>query len=139
MDMKHNSFFISLALFAFVSCNYLQASAQQTQKFTAAKHNEYGLVYSLPTTHLRIEVEMEKTVRKAGPYYQYAQRYLSVGNPIAEDSQTWKLKSINVTSYGVPDEENRYLMQFKGGNGVFLMMTEDGLPLSSASVAILSS
>ena len=67
---------------------------------------------------------MEKTVRKAGPYYQYAQRYLSVGNPIAEDSQTWKLKSINVTSYGVPDEENRYLMQFKGGNGVFLMMKE---------------
>lgn len=127
MGMKH--FYISMAAAAILSCG-TAAHAQQTQKFTAAKHNEYGLVYSLPTTHLRIEVEMEKTISKAGPYYQYAKRYLSVNNPITEDSQSWKLKSITITPYGVPDEENRYLMQLKGGNEVFLMMTEDGLPLA---------
>ncbi len=121
---------IQSAVALLMLCGVTAASAQQTQKFTAAKHNEYGLVYSLPTTHFRIEVEMEKTVYKAGPYYQYAQRYLSVNNPVTEDSQLWKLKSVSITPYGVPDEENRYLIQLKGGNGVFLMMTEDGLPLS---------
>lgn len=133
--MKHNSF-IWLAVVASVVCCNAVSHAQQTQKFTAAKHNEYGLVYSLPVTHFRIEVEMEKTIRKAGPYYQYAQRYLSVSKPITEDSQSWKLKSVKVTPYGVPDEDNRYLMQFKGGNGVFLMMTDDGLPLSINKEAV---
>lgn len=126
MGMKLNCICMAAAMLACATA----LQAQQTQKFTAAKHNEYGLVYSLPTTHLRIEVEMERTISKAGPYYQYAQRYLSVNKPIVEDSQSWKLKSVSVTAYGVPDEENRYLMQLKGGNGAFLMMTEDGLPLS---------
>ena len=56
--------FSAMLVMAFVA-----ASAQSTQKFTAAKHNEYGLTYSLPTTHLRVTVEAEKTVKKAGPFY----------------------------------------------------------------------
>lgn len=124
--------FLSSALIALgiATCCSFTAEAQQTQKFTAAKHNEYGLVYSLPITHFRIEVEVEKTVKKAGPYYQYAKRYLNMDNVIAEDSHSWKLKSVKISSYGVPDDDNRYLMQFKNGSGVFLMMTEDGLPLA---------
>ena len=46
---------------------FTSATAQETQKFTAAKHNEYGLVYSLPVTHFDIEVTAEKIVSKAGP------------------------------------------------------------------------
>ena len=33
------------------------ANAQETQRLTANKLNEYGLIYSLPKTHLNIEVE----------------------------------------------------------------------------------
>ncbi len=123
-------FFIWLMVFVATVGGWSVAKAQQTQKFTAAKHNDYGLVYSLPVTHFRIEVELEKTVRKAGPYYEYAQRYLGIDKPIDEDSQSWKLKSVDITSYGVPDSENRYLVQLKSSSGVFMMLTEDGLPLS---------
>jgi len=108
----------------------LTASAQQTQKFTAAKHNEYGLTYSLPVTHLRVTVEAEKTVKKAGPFYKYAKKYLGTEDVVKEDSQEWTLKGVDVTSYGVPDEKNQYLMQFKQGANVYVMKSEDGLLLS---------
>lgn len=104
--------------------------AQNTQKLVAAKHNDYGLVYSLPKTHLRIEVVAEQTIKKAGPYYNYAKKYLGTTDVILEDSQSWTLKSIKVTSYGVPEKGNEYLMQFKAGTNPFMMVSEDGLPLS---------
>lgn len=41
------------------------SSAQQTKILTADKHNEYGLVYTLPITTLEIEVTAKRTVSKA--------------------------------------------------------------------------
>lgn len=106
------------------------AFAQQTQKFTAAKHNEYGLTYSLPVTHLRVTVEAEKTVKKAGPFYKYAKKYLGTDDAVIADSQQWDLKSVEMSTYGVPDAKEQYLMQFKAGASVFAMKSEDGLLLS---------
>lgn len=125
--MKHINYL--MAALAVGTCA-IGAAAQTTQKFTAAKHNEYGLVYSLPVTHVRITVEAERTVCKAGPFYKYAKKYLGVDDVVTADSETWTLKSVSMDSYGVPDQSNRYLMQFKSGSSPFLMMTEDGLPLA---------
>lgn len=106
------------------------ATAQDTQKFTAAKHNEYGLTYSLPTTHLRIVVEAERTVYKAGPYYKYAKKYLGTTDAVAKDAQEWTVKNVDITTYGVPNKDKEYLMEFKSSNGVYAMKSEDGLLLS---------
>lgn len=106
------------------------AIAQETQKLTANKLNEYGLIYSLPVTHLNIEVEAIKTIKKAGPYYKYAKKYLGASNVVTEDSQTWEIKDVSISSKGVPDTENRYLMQFKSGSAPFLLLDEEGLPLA---------
>ena len=38
----------------------LPAAAQTTQKLTATKANEYGLIYSLPVTELDITIEAEQ-------------------------------------------------------------------------------
>ena len=65
----------------------MPAFAQETQRLTANKHNEYGLIYSLPKTHVNIEVEAVRTVKKAGPYYRYAEKYLGVKNPITETAR----------------------------------------------------
>lgn len=104
--------------------------SQETQRFTANKHNEYGLVYSLPVTHLNIEVEAVSTIKKAGPYYKYAKKYLGVSDVISSDSQTWDIKEVAVTPLGVPDKQNEYLMQLKGGSVPFLILDSEGLPLS---------
>lgn len=108
----------------------LSGNAQTTQKLVAAKHNEYGLVYSLPKTHFRIEVEAELTVKKRGEYYNYAQKYLGTSDVVTEDSQSWTLKGVRVTSYGVATKGNEYLMQFKAGTMPYLVVGENGMPLA---------
>ena len=60
---------ISLAL---ASLAIFSAPAQTTQKITATKANEYGIIYSLPTTVIDITVETETTVKKPGEFYKYA-------------------------------------------------------------------
>lgn len=125
-DMKIRSI---LALSLVAACGNA-AMAQATQKLTAAKHNEYGLIYSLPVTHVRITVETEHTVLKAGPFFNYAKKYLGVDNVITADSEAWTIKSVDMDTYGVPDPDNRYLMQFKAGSAPFIILTEEGLPLA---------
>lgn len=104
--------------------------AQQTQKLTASKHNEYGIVYSLPITHLRVTVTAEKVIYTAGEYYRYAQLYLGNSNAIKENSQQWSIKDIEIDSYGTPDTENQYLMQFRTGSVPYLMLDDSGLVLA---------
>lgn len=123
--MKH---LISILAIIVFTCGSLQA--QQTQKLTAGKHNEYGLIYSLPVTHLDIEVEAVKTIKKAGPYSKYAEKFLGTDKAIVENSVEWTLKNISVSPYGAPDPENQYLMQFKSGSAPFIILNKSGLPLS---------
>ena len=118
-----------LALSLVAACGST-AMAQATQKLTAAKHNEYGLIYSLPVTHVRITVEAQHTVLKAGPFFNYAKKYLGVDNVITADSEQWTIKSIDMDTYGVPDPDSRYLMQFKSGSSPFVVLSENGLPLA---------
>lgn len=49
-------FILTLGLFLTTNIGF----AQETKKLTAEKHNEYGLIYSLPQTHLDIEVVATK-------------------------------------------------------------------------------
>lgn len=127
MKTLQNTLLISAAALAMTA---MPALAQESQKLTANKHNEYGLIYSLPTTHLNIEVEAVKTIRKAGPYYRYADKYLGVRNPITADSETWEIKEVEVSPFGVPDKDNELLMKFKAGATVFLVLDANGLPLA---------
>ena len=121
---------LKIFLLAIVLCVSATSNAQLLQKLVAAKHNDYGLVYSLPKTHLRIEVEAQQTIKKKGELYNYAKMYLGTDNVILEDSQSWTLKSIKVTSYGIPEKGNEYLIQFKAGATPFIIVDENGLPLA---------
>ncbi len=106
------------------------ANAQQTRILTADKHNEYGLVYTLPNTALRITVTARRTVYQAGPFYQYAKKYIGTDNVIKEDAQVWEITNVKVTPYGVPDTENQYLMQLKQGAPTYISVDENGMLLA---------
>ena len=103
---------------------------QQTKVLTADKHNEYGLVYTLPKTALRIEVTATREVRKAGPYYQYAKKYVGTDKVVKDDAEIWTIGSVRVAPYGVPDTSTRYLMQLKPGATTFIGVADDGMLLS---------
>ncbi len=125
MIMKKTTATLAIALTAVAV-----SQAQTTQKFTASKNNDYGLVYSLPTTVLDITIEAEHVVKMPGEYYKYAKKYLNVDNPVTERSESWKVKSVTVNARGVANPDERYLMDFKGGSAPFLIMDENNLPLA---------
>lgn len=104
--------------------------AQQTKLLTADKHNEYGLVYMLPVTSLRIEVTAKETVTEAGPYYQYAKKYIGTDRVIKEDSQNWEIIGVKAERYGSANPDLEYLMQLKPGALTYLCVADDGMLLS---------
>lgn len=108
----------------------VSVSAQETIKLTAAKHNQYGLIYSLPRTVFEIEAEAVKTIQKRGQFYNYAEKFLGVPGAITEDSEHWTLGRVRVSSKGVPDSKQEYLVKFKAGTSPFMYLNKDGLLLS---------
>lgn len=119
---------ITLLLAALGSLVYgATAVAQQTKILNADKHNEYGLVYTLPQTALEIEVEATRTVNHAGPYYQYAKKFIGTDKVIKEDSENWTITDVRVSRYGVADDSSRYLMQLKPGAVTFICVDENGM------------
>lgn len=106
------------------------AAAQQTRILTADKHNEYGLVYSLPVTSLRVEVTATHRTQRGGPYAQYAKRYVGTDRVITTDADIWTIDRVSVTSFGTPDPEQQYLMQLKPGALTSITVDENGMLLA---------
>lgn len=107
----------------------LPLSAQtKTIKKNAVKANNYGITYSLPKTSLVITTEVTKVTCKAGPYYQYAERYLGIKNPVSEDKVYYELGKVSLANVGVPDPDQTYLIEFKAGTvAPYVYLTEEGL------------
>jgi uncharacterized membrane protein YjjB (DUF3815 family) len=123
--MKKSLIIASLAL-----CASLGAMAQTTQKLTATKASEYGIIYSLPTTVIDVTIETEKVVEKPGEFYRYAKKYFNTNNAIDNESQSVRLKSITLTPRGVANSQQRYLMQFKSGSTPCLIINDENIPLA---------
>jgi len=116
---------ISLLLSLFIVSSL---SAQKTVKMSAVKANDYGVAYSLPKTSVEVIISYTKKTRKAGQFYQYAERYLNVTNPIVEDEVVYTLDKIDATTKGIADKANSYLVEFKSNSiAPFVTLTPDGL------------
>ncbi|MDE6264256.1 MAG: DUF4831 family protein [Paramuribaculum sp.] len=105
------------------------AGAQTTQKLTASKMNEYGLIYNLPTTAVDVTVEAQCTVKTPGEFRLYSKKYLNI-DPVMEASEEWTVKSLTLSTRGIANQGEGYLVQFKNGNVTFMMVDADGCPLS---------
>ena len=66
-------------------------------KKNAVKANNFGITYSLPKTSLVVDAEVTKVTCKAGPYYQYAEKYLGVKDAVTEDKVYFDLGKIQST------------------------------------------
>lgn len=96
-------------------------------KKNAVKANNFGITYSLPKTSLVVDAEVIKTTCKAGPYYQYAEKYLGVKDAVTEDKVYYELGKINLINKGLPDPDNTYIVEFKAGTvAPYAYLTEDG-------------
>lgn len=97
-------------------------------KKNAVKANNFGITYSLPKTSLVVDAEVTKVTCKAGPYYQYAEKYLGVKDAITEDNVYYVLGKVSLINKGLPDPDNTYIVEFKQGTvAPFAYLTEEGL------------
>ena len=97
-------------------------------KKNAVKANDFGITYSLPKTALVVGAEVTKVTCKAGPYYQYADKYLSIKDVVTEDNVYYELSDVTLENRGLPDEEQTYIVSFKAGTvAPYAYLTEDGL------------
>lgn len=106
------------------------AQAQSVTKLSPSKANDYGLVYSLPYTVLDITIETEYTEKQPGEFYNYARRNLNISDAITSPSQTAMVKSITIVPRGEADTANRWLMQFKSGQSIFVVLNDANLPVA---------
>jgi hypothetical protein len=55
-----------------------------------------GMIYALPQTVLKIEIEMLEVKTCRGPYYRFAEKYLGITGVAREDETEWLLKKLNI-------------------------------------------
>lgn len=82
----------------------------------AKKIKSTPLIYVLPQTAFKIEVELEKTVNIPGPYKKYASEYLGVKTIIDEEKTEWKIVSININDFPIPDTSCYFLIKANSGS-----------------------
>lgn len=118
------------ALIAFAAALAFSANAQQAQKFSATKANEYGLAYSLPNTAIEITIEARMTERQPGEYARYASKYLDIDNPIMQASRSATVVSASMNAIGVPNPDERYLITLKSNQAPYIMIGDNNIPLA---------
>lgn len=105
------------------------AQAQQTRLLTPDKYSDYGLVYALPNTAFEVELTARHTVRQAGPFRQFAPKYVGTDKVITADSESWELTGVRLRTYGVANDSAIYRMQLKAGQTLTLCVADDGMLL----------
>ena len=104
--------------------------AQTTQRLSASKANDYGLIYSLPRTLVDITIEAEHTQLTPGEFYNYAGLKLGVNDAITKPRRTVAIKSVTMTPRGVADNDNRWLVQFKAGSTPYIILADNNCPIA---------
>ncbi|MDE6384445.1 MAG: DUF4831 family protein [Paramuribaculum sp.] len=130
--MRYMSLIAILALTAI-----LPAAAQTTQKLSAGKVNEYGLIYTLPSTAVDVTLEAELTVETPGEFYLYSEKYLGV-SPIVKASRSYRLLSARIDSHGIPTDSLRYLVQFKSGSTPYMLVDDNNAPLTINTESVVT-
>lgn len=108
----------------------LSGAAQRTTKLTASKANDFGVAYSLPLTVFDVVLEAELTESLPGDFANYASLMLNSDNAITDPQYSARVKSVTVVPRGVADEDNRWLIDFKGSGITYVMLDDAGVPVA---------
>ena len=92
----------------------------------SAQDPEGSLVYSLPSTTVRLQVKAQKENFYAGPYAKYAQKYLGI-DARQKDAVTCTVTSVTMESYTEADQAVRYTIAPGARMPAFLTLTSQGL------------
>lgn len=108
----------------------MYGSAQTTQKLTADRTNEYGLIYTLPATQIDVTVAVARTVKRPGQFHNYAKKYLNISDAVQKEEEYVDVTGVVLNAEGVPDTGKRYLVQFKSGAVTSITIDNQNAPLN---------
>lgn len=94
--------------------------------------SQNALIYALPRTVIKVNVEISKITSYRGPYCQYAKKYLGIDDGVIfSDNESYDISNIDIGSYSEPDT-NCFFMVKSQNNDVanFLNLSQNGLILS---------
>lgn len=118
---------LTFLILAGVVASTLNLSAQKDKKKPANELSAIasGVVYALPRTVIRLEVEADQEILVHGPYFAYAQKYLGINDALKADGENWTITNVKMDTYGEPDPAAVY--KAMGNTATLLSMTEDGI------------
>ncbi|MFU8844338.1 MAG: DUF4831 family protein [Bacteroidales bacterium] len=96
--------------------------------------DKQGFFYALPQTYIKVEIDVQKTEFKAGPYAEYASKYLGITDVTTADYSEYLILDAKLSTVPVPDPEHLYFVTVsdrisKDGKTVMLMLAESGLAI----------
>jgi hypothetical protein len=134
MKRLFNVFLYFLIVLIITSC--YPASRTQEQKIVVSPLSDTipirdgSIVYGLPRTVFKVTIDMEKTVRKPGPYAKYASDLLGLNDVTHDESEEWSIDQITVKSSEEIDPSELYIIN---SNSLFqtnvLKLKKEGLIL----------
>lgn len=118
--------FITLLVSTLLVTTTTYAQTEVVQGVTRGK--DYGVVYALPKTEIKVDIKVTKVTYMPGEFSRYADRYLRLTDVSGEAEQYWELNGIVASSVGIPDNENTYFVKLKDKTVAPLIeLTEDGI------------
>ncbi len=112
----------------------LAAALMMASAAVSAQDPEGCLVYSLPSTTVRLQVEARKECFYAGPYAKFAQKYLGI-DARQNDEVTYALVSVDMAPLTEADPSARYTVAPGAGMPAFLSLSSQGLVALAPSAA----
>lgn len=128
------SCFVSLFTFVISSCTSKEVTTIKPID-QVSQLSPRGMIYSLPRTNLRVKVTSDNVVFKAGPYAQFAEKYLGIKDVNIESFNYWQISAIEVYTLNEPDLQSLFVVEPAPNFSVdFLQLAKDGLiiPVSEA-------
>ncbi|MCB0823967.1 MAG: DUF4831 family protein [Bacteroidales bacterium] len=91
-----------------------------------------GLFYALPSTYIKVELKLQKIEYLAGPYAEYAAKYLDMDDVITSDYDEYAILDAVISTVSVPDADQVFFATMddkvaKEGNAVLFSLTQSGL------------
>ncbi|OFX51547.1 MAG: hypothetical protein A2046_15220 [Bacteroidetes bacterium GWA2_30_7] len=120
-----NRYLVVVLIFSILlSC---KTSLNVTNINNAEKYEAKSLMYYLPETVIKIDVEVTRTVFTKGKFNEFAEKYLNIENAEKTDFVKYQLSDIDIDSYGEPDYNNGFIITGKALTDLKINVTDNFL------------
>ncbi len=88
-----------------------------------------GMYYALPRTVIAVDVDVRRTEKIPGPYASFAERNLGLHDVIEQQSVSYEISGVRISSYAEPDPEQIFFVTVPDHltKNMFITLNEGGI------------